>query len=58
MLVNEKNQPVNVSAHINSKTHPHVFASLREKLEPIGYPRTMFSIGARAKLLEENSNVN
>ena len=51
MLVNSKNQVVRVSPHLNTKTHGHVFAHLREKLEPT--PRfvgKMFCIENRVKV--------
>ena len=34
MLFNNQGKQVNVSKQINSKTHPHVFATLREVLIP------------------------
>ena len=34
MLFNNQGKQVNVSKQINSKTHPHVFAPLREVLIP------------------------
>lgn len=51
MLLNHKNQQVNISDKFNSKTHPHIFANLREVKEPTQpYPKHMFSMEQRAQI--------
>lgn len=50
MLLNRKNQIVNVSEKLNSKTHPHVFVLLREIKEPVNnHCAGMFSLETRVK---------
>lgn len=50
MLFNHKNQPVTVAKDMNSKTHPHVFARLTEKLIPSEpFHGKMFNIQTRAR---------
>lgn len=50
MLVTNQNKVVKLSDKLNSKTHPHVFAPLREVLEnTVGHKCAGFSIQDRAK---------
>lgn len=49
MLVNAKNQPVQISDKLNSKTHPQVFAKLTEHLVPTEpFSAKMFKLETRA----------
>lgn len=49
MLVTTKNQPIKVSDHLNSKSHPHVFAPLRETKDVLDHKKVAgFSIETRA----------
>ena len=51
MLINQQGKEVILSDKLNSKTHPHIFAPLREIHVPIKpYPKHMFSIEQRAKI--------
>lgn len=51
MLVTSKNQPIKVSDHLNSKTHPHVFAPLRETKDILSHKKAPgFSIETRARM--------
>lgn len=51
MLLNQQGKQVHISDKLNSKTHPNVFANLREVKEPTQpYPKHMFSIEQRAHL--------
>lgn len=51
MLLNRKNQIANVSEKLNSKTHPNIFANLREVKEPVSnHCAGMFSLENRVKL--------
>lgn len=51
MLVNKVGHIVKVSDKLNSKTHPHVFAPLYEKLDPLpSKDNKMFCLEHRVKL--------
>lgn len=50
MLYDQKGNKVVVSDKLNTKTHPQIFARLRETKEPLDHHRhTMFSIECRAR---------
>lgn len=51
MLVNHKNQIVQVSDKLNSVSHPRVFANLHEKLEPTPkYLGDLFKLENRVRI--------
>jgi len=51
MFVNINGQTVKITDKINSKTHPHVFANVKEILTPAEkFSAQMFSIETRAKI--------
>lgn len=50
MLLNQFNQVVKISDKLNTKTHPKVFANLKEVKEPDSHKgNKMFSLEQRAK---------
>lgn len=52
MLVNSKNQLVNIPDRFSSVTHPKLFAPLHEKHEPKDIKGGMFRMEARARIIE------
>lgn len=53
MLLNKQGKQVNVHHEMNSRTHPHIFANLREVKEPATHVGVkMFSLKERAKYVE------
>lgn len=52
MLVNQQGKQVKVSDKFNNKTHPHIFAPLREIKVPMNHSHdAMFRLETRAKMV-------